>query len=201
MRLSLHSAEAGLLCLIAEVFSCAPSTAVVVKPAAQEDAAIAQPYRIAPDDVLDVIVWKQPQVSGKVIVASDGTITVALADRVSAAGLTTAQLQQELARRLAAFIADPTVTVRVADARSQIVYVTGEVRRPGVFRLRPGEVLSQALAEAGGFDEFANTRAVRITRHTPSDAERIVVNYDRVLSAEGLSGDLVLMAGDTIDVP
>ncbi len=162
---------------------------------------MAQPYRIAPDDVLDVIVWKQPQVSGKVIVAADGTITVALADRISAAGLTTAQLQQELTRRLSAFIADPTVTVRVADARSQIVYVTGEVRRPGVFRLRPGEVLSQALAEAGGFDEFANTGAVRITRRTPSDAERIVVNYDRVLSGQELSGDLVLMAGDTIDVP
>jgi polysaccharide export outer membrane protein len=162
---------------------------------------VVQPYRIAPDDVLDVIVWKQPQVSGKVTVAADGTITIALADRVSAAGLTTAQVQQELARRLASFIANPTVTVRVADARSQVVYVMGAVRRAGVFRLRPGEVLSQALAEAGGFDEFANTRAVRITRHTPTDAERIVVNYDRVLSGKELSSDIVLVAGDTIDVP
>ncbi|HVB80573.1 MAG TPA: polysaccharide biosynthesis/export family protein [Candidatus Binataceae bacterium] len=200
MRLALYSANFGLLCLVAAAFSCAPST-VVVRPIAEEEVATAQPYRIAPDDVLDVIVWKQPQVSGKVTVAADGTITIALADRVSAAGLTTAQLQRELTRRLSAFIADPTVTVRVADARSQVVYVMGEVRRPGVFRLRPGEVLSQALAEAGGFEEFADTSAVRITRHTPSDPERIVVNYDRVLSGKELSGDVALVAGDTIDVP
>ena len=199
MGLPLHSCEVGLLCLVAAAFSCTP-TAAVNSPT-EGSAAVVQPYRIAPDDVLDVIVWKQPQVSGKVTVAADGTITIALADRVSAAGLTTAQVQQELARRLASFIANPTVTVRVADARSQVVYVMGAVRRAGVFRLRPGEVLSQALAEAGGFDEFANTRAVRITRHTPTDAERIVVNYDRVLSGKELSSDIVLVAGDTIDVP
>jgi polysaccharide export outer membrane protein len=199
MGLPLHSCEVGLLCLVAAAFSCTPTAAVNLPT--EGSAAVVQPYRIAPDDVLDVIVWKQPQVSGKVTVAADGTITIALADRVSAAGLTTAQVQQELARRLASFIANPTVTVRVADARSQVVYVMGAVRRAGVFRLRPGEVLSQALAEAGGFDEFANTRAVRITRHTPTDAERIVVNYDRVLSGKELSSDIVLVAGDTIDVP
>jgi len=199
MGLALHICEVGLLCLVAAAFSCTPTAAVNSPP--EESAAVVQPYRIAPDDVLDVIVWKQPQVSGKVTVAADGTITIALADRVSAAGLTTAQVQQELARRLASFIANPTVTVRVVDARSQVVYVMGAVRRAGVFRLRPGEVLSQALAEAGGFDEFANTSAVRITRHTPTDAERIVVNYDRVLSGKELSSDIALVAGDTIDVP
>jgi polysaccharide export outer membrane protein len=199
MGLAFHSFEVGLVCLVAAAFSCA-RTAAVNSPT-EESAAAVQPYRIAPDDVLDVIVWKQPQVSGKVTVAADGTITIALADRISAAGLTTAQVQQELVRRLASFIANPTVMVRVADARSQVVYVTGAVRRPGVFRLRPGEVLSQALAEAGGFDEFANTSAVRVTRHTPTDAERIVVNYDRVLSGKELSSDIALMAGDTIDVP
>ncbi len=198
---SLHSAEVWLLCLVVTAFSCAPSAAVRETTFSDDSAAMAQPYRVAPDDVLEVIVWKQPQVSGKVTVAADGTITVPLADRVPAAGFTTGQLQQELVRRLASFIADPTVTVRVADARSQVIYVMGAVRRPGAFRLRPGEVLSQALAEAGGFDEFADTSALRITRHTPSDAQRIVVNYDRVLSGKELSGDIALLAGDTIDVP
>src|ERR1700730_6441294 len=199
MGLAFHSFEVGLVCLVAAAFSCAP-TAAANSPT-KESAPAAQPSRFAPDDVLDVIDWKQPQVAGKVTVAVDGTITIALADRISAAGLTTAQVQQELARRLTSFIANPTVTVRVADARSQVVYVTGAVRRPGVFRLRPGAGLAPAVAGPGGFDESANTSAVRVTRHTPTDAERIVVNYDRVLSGKELSSDIALMAGDTIDVP
>lgn len=205
MPILAHNAVAWPLLFVIAAVSCAPSAAIrksrISQDSATESAVPAQPYRIAPDDVLDVIVWRQPQISGKIIVAADGTITVPLADRMSAAGLTTEQLQGELTRRLTPFIGNPAVTVRVAEARSQVVYVMGSVRRPGVFRLRPGEVLSQALAEAGGFTEFADSSDISVTRHTPSDAQRIVVDYDRVLSGKDLSGDIALVAGDTIDVP
>jgi polysaccharide export outer membrane protein len=201
MRPMRDIAIAWVLCLTAAAGACSPSAAIKQHKVFDDAAAVAQPYRIEPDDVLDVMVWKQPQVSGKVNVAADGTITVPLADNIHAAGLTIEQLQAELTRRLAPFIADPTVTVRMADARSQVIYVMGAVQRPGVFRLRPGEVLSQALAEAGGFTEFADSGSVRITRHIPGDAERIVINYDRVMSGKDLSADVTLMAGDTVDVP
>ncbi len=199
----LKSATVWARCLAIGIAAvgCSPSAAIKQSKVFDDAPAAAQPYRIEPDDVLDVMVWKQPQVSGKVVVAADGTVTVPLADNVHAAGLTAEQLQAEISRRLAPFIDKPTVTVRVADARSQVIYVMGAVQRPGVFRLRSGEVLSQALAEAGGFTEFADSSSVRITRHTPSDAERIVINYDRVMSGEDLAGDITLMAGDTVDVP
>jgi polysaccharide export outer membrane protein len=161
----------------------------------------AGPYVIAPDDQIEVIVWKQREVSGKVVVAQDGTITVPLAGRITAAGLTSDELQQEVTHRLTAFIDAPNVTVRVADARSQTVYITGEVQKPGALRLRPGEVLSQALAEAGGFTEFAALGKIRITRRSPTQTEQISVDYNLVQSGRDLSGDVPLMAGDVVHVP
>lgn len=158
-------------------------------------------YLIAPDDEVEVIVWKQPEVSGKVTVTEDGTITVPLAGRVQAAGLTTEQLENQLTKRLAGFIAEPNVTVRVSEARSQAVYVIGEVQKPGVFRLRPGEVLSQALAEAGGVSEFADLSKIRISRRKPTETEQITVHYDLVQSGEDISADIPLAAGDVIRVP
>jgi polysaccharide biosynthesis/export protein len=194
------SSIASVFCMAIALTGCA-SSAFVEQSKVYDDSPVAtRPYRVEPDDVLDIMVWKQPQLSGNVVVAADGTITIPLVNSVHAAGLTTAQLHAKLTRRLAPFIANPNVTVRVADARSQVIYVMGSVQRPGMFRLRPGEVLSQALAEAGGFTEFADPDAITITRHTPADAQRIVINYDRTMLGD-LSGDVTLVAGDTIDVP
>ena len=159
------------------------------------------PYAMAPDDLIEVVVWKQPDISGRLVIAQDGTINVPLAGRVHAAGMTTDQLQQELTKRLSAFIDAPTVTVRVADARSQAVYIIGEVKKPGVFRLHPGEVLSQALAEAQGFTEFAELGSIRIARRTATQTEQITVNYNLVQSGRDLSADVPLMAGDVVHVP
>lgn len=159
------------------------------------------PYAMAPDDVIDVVVWKQSEISGKLVIAQDGSINVPLAGRVHAAGMTADQLQKELTRRFSAFIDAPTVTVRIADARSQAVYIIGEVKKPGVFRLHPGEVLSQALAEAQGFTEFAELSSIRIARRTATQTEQITVNYNLVQSGRDLSADVPLMAGDVVHVP
>ncbi len=156
---------------------------------------------LAPDDEIEVVVWKQAEISGKLVIAQDGTINVPLAGRVHAAGMTTDQLQSELTKRLSGFIDAPTVTVRVSDARSQSVYIIGEVKKPGVFRLHPGEVLSQALAEAQGFTEFADLGSIRIARRTATQTEQITVNYRRVQNGSDLSADVPLMAGDVVHVP
>jgi polysaccharide biosynthesis/export protein len=179
---------------------CGSGQSVETKIAAHQPTSAA-PYVIAPDDEIEVIVWKQREVSGKVVVAQDGTITVPLAGQITAAGLTSDELQKEVTRRLAAFIDGPNVTVRVADARSQTVYVAGEVQKPGALRLRPGEVLSQALAEAGGFTAFADLSQIRITRRSPTQTEQISVNYNLVQSGRDLSGDVPLVAGDVVHVP
>jgi polysaccharide export outer membrane protein len=159
-----------------------------------------KPYIIGIDDILKVIVWNQPQLSGTMPVADDGTIEIPLAGRVTAAGLTTQMLEKSLHDKLASFTNDPQVTVRVADPRSDVFYVVGEVHKPGVLRLMSGEVLSQALAEAGGLTAFANPRAIRIVRRRPTQNVEITVNFKRVQNGD-LSADIPLEPGDTITVP
>ncbi len=158
-----------------------------------------QPYVIGPDDVVDIIVWNQTQLSGKIRVADDGTITVPLAGQVPAAGLTCEALEKSLHNKLGRFSDDPNVTVRVAEPNSKIFYVVGEVRKPGGFQLRSGEVLSQALAEAGGLSDFADASAIRIVRRTPTKNVEMTINYKKVEGGD-LSADVPLETGDTITV-
>jgi polysaccharide biosynthesis/export protein len=161
----------------------------------------ATPYIIGKDDILEVVVWREPQLSGKARVSTDGTITVPLAGTVPAAGRSCADLQDELTDRLSKFTQQPNVTVSVVEARSQIFYALGEVKKPGVYPLGAGEVLSQALAEAGGLTDFADAGAVRVVRHMPTKDIEVVVNYNSVSKGKDLSADICLEPGDTITVP
>src|SRR5262245_30077070 len=122
------------------------------------------PYEIGSDDVIDVMVWKQPQLSSRLRVGSDGSITMPLIGQVHAAGLTTGQLQQNLTKRFSSYVNDPQVTVRIYNPTSRVFFVLGEVTKPGMYPLMSGEVLSQALAAAGGPTEYANLRKIKIMR-------------------------------------
>jgi polysaccharide export outer membrane protein len=172
-------------------------TQVVAQPAAAADVG---PYKIGRDDVLDVLVWKQEQLSGRIRVASDGTIMLPLIGQVKAAGLTTTELQNDLATRMARFVHDPKVTVRVFDPASRVFYVLGEVSKPGMYKLMSGETLSQALAAAGGPTEYANLRKVKIVRRTGDQQVEMTVNYSDVHNGD-LRADVALERGDTITVP
>src|SRR5580698_2739231 len=97
---------------------------------APPDPAEGGPYRIGCDDVIDVLVWKQPQLTARVRVASDGSITLPLISQVSAAGRTTQQLQANLTVSFSKFVHDPRVTVRVFDPASRVFYALGEVSKP-----------------------------------------------------------------------
>lgn len=171
-------------------------TRVVEHPKAET-----KPYVIGKDDQLDVVVWKEEQLSGNVTVAGDGTITIPLAGRVPAAGHTTDEVQEEIRHRLQAYTHEPTVTVRVIDPASRVIYVLGEVHSPGQFKLRSGEVLSQALAQAGGLNDYADGSKVRIVRHQADKDTEIIVNYDRIRDGKDMAADIELDSGDTITVP
>ena len=159
------------------------------------------PYRIGRADSVDVLVWGRQQLSGRLQVADDGTITMPLIGQTTAAGLTTAELQKHLTHKLSRFVNNPNVTVRVANPASQVFYVLGEVKRAGKYQLMPGEVLSQALAEAGGPTEFANLRKVKIIRYATDRPTEMTVNYKVVASDGDLSADVPISRGDTIVVP
>jgi polysaccharide export outer membrane protein len=177
------------------------STAVNQKVVPHQAAKTSDPYRIGADDELEIIVWTQPQLSGKVTVASDGTIAMPLIGRVPAAGLTPEELKADLEKRYVRYVHDPNATVRVSNPASHVFYVIGEVNKPGAYHLHSGEVLSQALAEAGGFGEFADPSKIRILRHKETETVVLTVNYNVVRSGGDLSADVAVEPGDTVSVP
>jgi len=194
-----HISRRYLAALLAiTLYACSPQ-AVTTTTTAQKTTD-PQPYVIGPDDVLDVIVWNQPQLGGRITVEEDGTIAVPLAGHVAAAGLTCDMLEKSLHDKLAGFTDNPRVTVRVWDPRSKVFYVVGEVHKPGVMRLFAGEVLSQGLAQAGGLTGFANRRAITIVRRRPKESIKMVVNFKKAEQGD-LTADVPLEPGDTITVP
>ncbi len=180
------------------LFNSSPVRQTVVPRSAAKSA---EPYQIGRDDELEIIVWNQPQLTGKAIVGSDGTIAMPLIGRVPAAGLTPDLLKADLEKRYARYVHDANITVRVSNAASHVFYVIGSVNKPGVFRLHSGELLSQALAEAGGFGEFADPGKIRILRHRENEMVVLTVNYNVVRSGGDLSADVPVEPGDTVSVP
>ena len=159
------------------------------------------PYLIGSDDELEIVVWNQPQLSGKVIVASDGTIAMPLIGRVPASGQTPDLLKADLEKRYDRYVHGANVTVRVSDPASHVFYVLGQVNKPGAYKLHSGEVLSQALAEAGGLGEYADAGKVRILRHKANETVVLTVNYNVVRSGGDVSADVPMEPGDTVSVP
>lgn len=196
-----HKSFAILVVMVLVTSGCfgeAPvQTQVVTRQAESADSG---PYKIGRDDVLDVFVWKDKQLSGRITVDSDGTVTLPLIGQVKAAGLTTKELQSDLTVRYARFVHDPRVTVQVFDPASRVFYVLGEVSKPGMYKLMSGETLSQALAAAGGPTEYANLRRIKIVRRNDDQQTEMTVNYNGVRSGD-LRADVVLERGDTITVP
>jgi len=196
-------AVVSLGCLIVVGFAYAqqgqaPSTGVKVSGAVTADS---DKYVIGPEDVLSIHVWKEDSLTRQVPVRRDGKISLPLIDEVQAAGLTPLQLKEKLTLRLKEFIDNPSVSVIVTEANSQKVYVSGEVKTPGVYPLRGETTLLQVIPMAGGFTEWADQKKVLIIRKESEKDKRIVVNYKKIVSGEDMSANIVLKPGDTIIVP
>ena len=176
----------------------APSTGVKVSG---EVAADSDTYVIGPEDVLSINVWREEALTRQVPVRSDGNISLPLIDEIHAAGLTPLQLKGKLTLRLKEFIDNPNVSVIVAQANSQKVYVSGEVRTPGVYPLRGETTLLQVIPMAGGFTEWADQKKILIIRKEAGKDKRMVVNYKKIVSGEDVSYNIILKPGDTIIVP
>jgi polysaccharide export outer membrane protein len=158
-------------------------------------------YVIGDQDVLDVSVWKEPEVSRVVPVRPDGKISLPLLNDVQAAGLTPAQLAAEITESLKKYVTSPQVTVIVTTINSQRVYILGEVTRPGAFPLLPGMSVLQALSSAGGFTQFAKVKNIFVRRVENGRESKYPFNYKDVINGKRPEQDILLKAGDTIVVP
>jgi polysaccharide export outer membrane protein len=158
-------------------------------------------YMIGAQDVLDINVWKEAELTMTVPVRPDGKISLPLLNDVQAAGLTPTQLSEELTTELKKFITDPQVTVIVSQINSQRVYILGEMTRPGAYPLLPGMTVLQALSSAGGFTPYANSKKIYVLRSEGGKQEKFPFNYKDVVKGKNAEQDIVLKAGDQIVVP
>lgn len=158
-------------------------------------------YKIGAQDVLNISVWKEPDLTQTVPVRPDGKISMPLLNDVQAAGLTPTELRDHIAEALKKYVTDPVVTVIVTQINSERVYITGEVTHPGAFPLVPGMTILQALSSAGGFTNFANTKKIYMFRTVNGKRVDFPFNYKDVIHGKKLDENVVLQAGDTIVVP
>jgi polysaccharide export outer membrane protein len=159
-------------------------------------------YTVKPGDILQVSVWKEPELQGPMLVQPDGKFSFPLAGQIDARGKTVAQLQQEISRRLAHYISDPVVTVSLSQVNGNKVYVIGQVQKPGAFVVNPSVDVMQALSMAGGTTPFAALGGIKILRHTDSGTQlALPFNYNDVAHGNDLAQNITLQAGDVVVVP
>ena len=170
------------------------------KPAPQGPA-VNEEYRLGPGDKLRIEVYKDVQLSQSVQVRPDGKITLPLVGDLEATGNTPIELRDMITKSLKEYVTNPTVTVIVVEALASKVYVMGEVTHPGTMELHGPTTILQALAMAGGFKEFANTKDVKVLRPNGDrgGVQTLKFNYKDVLNGD--ARPFYLRSGDTVVVP
>ena len=204
MKKTIYVGIIGSLILLLSASSICSQTekeTVLKKQAQAEVAADSDQYVVGPEDVLYIHVWREDALSRTLPVRVDGYISLPLVHEVKAAGLTPLKLKESLTERFKEFIENPNVSVTVMEANSFKVYVSGQVKNPGVYRLRSETTVLQIIPMAGGFGDWANQKKILIIRKENGKEKRIIVNYKKILKGDAPDSNIVLKGGDTIIVP
>jgi polysaccharide export outer membrane protein len=158
-------------------------------------------YLIGAGDVLEILVWREPDLSRTVTVRPDGKISLPLVDDVQASGGTLLQLKKRLTETLSGFVEQPSVYVMLQENSSKKIYMVGKINSPGEYPLEKDMTVLQAIARAGGFAEWADKDAIIIVRKTQTGQVRIKFDYDRVVSGKDVKQNIFLNPDDVIVIP
>ena len=159
-------------------------------------------FVIGNGDVLNISVWKQPDLSRSVPVRSDGKVSLPLIGEITASGQTPLKLEQELTSKFQPFLAEPEVTVIVEQINSEKFNILGRVAKPGSYTLLNPTTVLDAIALAGGCRDFAKQKAIYILRRHPDGTEtRMPFNYQEVIRGKNTAQNIDLQPRDTIVVP
>jgi polysaccharide export outer membrane protein len=200
-RIRLFLLPAALLCA---------QFAAAQEPAAQKPDAAAKPaapvaadseYKIGPQDVVRLDVWKEPEITRTIPVRPDGKISLPLLNDVQAAGLSAHELAMTISKGLEKFINNPQVTVTVMEINSRRVYCNGEVTRAGAIPLLPNMTVLQALSSCGGFTQFAKIKSIYVLRMVDGKQVKLPFNYKEVVAGKKPEDNILLQSGDVIVVP
>ena len=192
-----------IIAFLGSMVACSQPSREIV----EEAGSAKKEFLLGPEDVLDIVVWKNDDLSQKaVVVRPDGMISMPLIGEITAGGLTANQLASQIASRLKEFKERPAVTVSVKEVNSYYVYVLGEVGKPGKYQLKSHATVLQAVAVANGFTIYAAKNKMKVLRQMQGEDGktreiRIPARYDDLVSGSGEIGDFVLKTGDVIVVP
>jgi len=164
---------------------------------------VTKEYIIGPEDLLEITVWRNQDLSKTVAVRPDGRISMPLIGDVAAVGKTPSQLTEEIASKLKEFKENPSVAIVVKEVNSYAVYVLGEVSKPGKYPLKSKTTLLQGITMAGGFTPMASRNKLVVFRfgENGSGDERIKASYDDIVLRDGSRQNVELKPGDTVVVP
>ncbi len=160
-----------------------------------------KPYHIGPGDILEISVWKDPNLSRQLVIPPDGIISFPLIEAIDVTNLTIAELKKIVTHKLSEFVPDATVTVMLIEIKSLKAYVIGKVERPGEFPINMNTNVMQILAMAGGLNAFATRSGIKILRYDNNKTIKIPFDYGDVEKGKNLEQNIVLMAGDVVVVP
>jgi polysaccharide export outer membrane protein len=158
-------------------------------------------YIIGSGDILDISVWKEPDLAKRVTVLPDGNISFPLIGQIRAAGLTLNQLKKQIEKKILRFVPHPNLTVAVYEINSLYVYIVGKVYKAGRFEMNTNIDVLQALAMAGGLNPFAKKSKIKVFRKQQDRTRIFDFDYDQVSEGKNLDQNLTLQRGDVIVVP
>lgn len=158
-------------------------------------------YVIGAEDVLDVVVWREKELSAEVMVRPDGMVSLPLLNDVQAGGLTPEQFRERVSAGAAKYVESPSVTVIVKQINSRKVSVMGEVVKPGIYPLLAPTTVLQLLAQAGGPTPFADVKDISVVRTVDGKTSRLVFNYKEVARGRRMEQNVLLRPGDTVIIP
>jgi polysaccharide biosynthesis/export protein len=156
-------------------------------------------YKLGPGDVVEVFVWKEPDLTATVVVRPDGKISLPLISEFDVSGKTVAQLQKEVTIGLGRYLSEPVVNVMLKEVNAPRISVLGNVRKPDLYKMQHKITILDAIALAGGFTEFARRDRVYVIRNGPSGTQKMKINLKRLLEQTG--GEVIyLQQSDTVYV-
>jgi polysaccharide biosynthesis/export protein len=158
-------------------------------------------YAIGPDDVLQIVFWKDHDLSVDVVVRPDGRISVPLLNDIQAAGLTPEELRAKIAAAADQYLEHPNVTVLVRQINSRKVFITGQIDKPGMYPLTGPMTILQLIAAAGGLKEEADGDHIVVMHRDSATGPAREFNYSDVVKRKRLTQNFTLAPGDTVVVP
>ncbi|MCP3871809.1 MAG: polysaccharide export protein [Desulfobacteraceae bacterium] len=157
-------------------------------------------YKIGPGDILDISVWKNPDLSKQVAVLPDGNIHFPLVKELKVEGLSVEELEDMLIGKLKKYVPEPDLFVSIVQVNSMLIYVIGKVNKPGRFAISKNIDVLQALAVAGGLNAFAKEKEIGIFRKANGKTNHFNFNYEEVSEGNKLEQNITLKRGDVIVV-